>query len=418
MRFIAKSICSYMISVIFSFLYSMKYWLILFILFVSVVAAAQEKSFRPDPFSYEQRIAGEDTSYVFCDSLPTIEDRYAETDVYFSGLTRPPGKWKLFYENGKPAIEVNIKNGKMHGIVMTYHPYSPKEEMHFNEGRRLRTYRAWYNTGQINTEQLPDTVENRTAYRFWNWKGKLIKEGYFLYKMFDRISYIYDVDSVINYWNPDGIQQVVNGQGKIIANHSNGRISSEASYVNGKLEGPTYRWNSKGIKTYECHYREGKKYGHYYETNYSGVVQEEGYYKWGHMDSLWLYYYPDGKIARLETWLYGRKHGLFASWFPSGRLRTECNYWNNDFLMGDYCSWYENGVLEMDKRYQFDNSYGQEIYYDQKGRKTYECYKEWGALHWEKIYWKGILIRTRYAGGHEPVKKKKNPVVEDGEIPF
>ena len=134
-------------------------------------------------------------------------------------------------------------------------------------------------------------------------------------------------------------------------------------------------------------------------THYlSGTKESEGCYKNYSKDGTWRYYFPNGKIHRVENYKAGVKSGRFLSYDQDGQLSRDITYKNGHFF-DTIKFFYANGKVNFKQ------------YYDDKGLAEGE-FKLWypsGKLSqigsnlngkmvgkWIKYYENGVVDHTAY----------------------
>ena len=96
---------------------------------------------------------------------------------------------------------------------------------------------------------------------------------------------------------------------------------------------------------------DGKLHGkciYYYQ---SGKIQRSGFYKLGKEDSLWLFYYDNGKLKAQENFYNGKKSGPAKYWYPGGEPFLICRYVEN-LPDSTWVSYYENGNVKSKEQYK------------------------------------------------------------------
>ena len=84
--------------------------------------------------------------------------------------------------------------------------------------------------------------------------------------------------------------------------------------------------------------------------------------------------YSGDHIVKFETGItnirgffrFGKKHGKWASFYPSGQLQSETEF-DNGIRKGKSVVWYENGKVMYEGEYKKDNRFGVWKTYDSSG---------------------------------------------------
>ena len=179
------------------------------------------------------------------------------------------GYWKSYYPNGK----------------LRYLGY-------FIKGKPAGQMKKYYSGGLLHADMIFDQTGTRSLVKLYNLQGKLIAEGKYIEK---------SKDSTWNYYSS-----------------YDGRLAMRENFINGKKEGPTYKYYSnrqpsemlewkndaehgKWEQYYEngnirliCSYKEGKRSGKFKSYNPEGIPSVTGEYKDGVMHGKWTFYNDEG----------------------------------------------------------------------------------------------------------------------------
>jgi antitoxin component YwqK of YwqJK toxin-antitoxin module len=158
------------------------------------------------------------------------------------------GRWKFYHGNGQIFSEGEFDNS----------------------GKPIGIWNEYYENGQIKYEAI--SVRGNC----FNFADDDVK--------------------LINFWTEDGLQIVVNGNGRLILYLDNGNIQHVSFWTNGLKE---------------------------------GILQE---------------FYPNGCLHEQHTYLKGLKSGLSKVFHENGSLYSEVNYLNGKHC-GKFTYWYENGQI-------------------------------------------------------------------------
>jgi hypothetical protein len=158
-----------------------------------------------------------------------------------------------------------------------------------------------------------------------------------------------------NPWGDSGPMPPTHYTGVWYRWHSNGRLSFEEHYADGKLDGPFRAWDRAGRQWLETAYRSGRYHGDYILFYDNGATNRVGHYfddkKTGH----WLHFYPDGKKWS-ESFFSDR--GVFdgqqTAWNTNGAVVFTQTWhkgepWDGRFTLQRGTNWfrdqYESGKL-------------------------------------------------------------------------
>ena len=195
------------------------------------------------------------------------------------------------YENGKKQMEVNIKDGKIHGKIKEWEKNGEKiYEAEYVNGQQTGTEYQWYATGKIKLEVAYVNNKPEGKCLEYHKNGQLKSEGIFR----------------------NGVEE-----GKHQWWFDNGQLDKEIIYVNGKEDGKVFNWFRNGKKSAEGNYTMGEK---------NGKITE---------------WFENGQVKYEANFVNGKEDGAFYYWSKNG------------LLLGEQL--YEKGTLIEDKNYKNGN---------------------------------------------------------------
>lgn len=261
-------------------------------------------------------------------------------------LDQPVGLWSYFYENGQMAQQGNYVNGKKTGI-----------------------------------------------WKDWNEEGKLTEEA--KYHSSDDIRWI-------NYWGPDGNQQIKDGSGNLITYHDSGVISARGTIRDSIFDGLWKYYHENGQLAAEHLYKKGiKNVLNTYDQNgspmvvkgngihqtyyLSGALMSEGNYLDGLQEGPWKIFYDNDSYTLLDQTEYvkGKEEGKTSRYNYYGMLELVGEY--KDGQQSGIWSWY-NRDESLSSQVNFVNGKkdGEQIFY--KESTDYTLKKE--------VYNNGVYLET------------------------
>lgn len=116
-----------------------------------------------------------------------------------------------------------------------------------------------------------------------------------------------------------------------------------------------YKYDEAGNLMYTCEYKDGNKHGMFYSWYDTGKKHDEGSYE------------------------LGRYHGKWTSWYTSGNVQYECNR-DQGMIQGRHVRRYENGLLWCETYYKNGTFHG-----------TLTCYSSSGNIFSQSNYIDGTL---------------------------
>lgn len=199
--------------------------------------------------------------------LPILFLSFSVAYAQDSAMVNQNGYNRFLYPNGKVQSEGNLVNGKPEGVWKSYH-----------------------DNGQLRSEGLRKNGKSDSTWKFYYPEGTM--------------------QSLIEYQSGVKVLQT--------DFHPNGMKSAEEKFLNGNKNGEAVYYYSSGTKSKELVYVEGKKEG------LCVVYAEDD----GRIISLITYksdvVFKEDKLNRKDK--FGAKQGLWREFFPSGKVKTEWMY--------------------------------------------------------------------------------------------
>jgi antitoxin component YwqK of YwqJK toxin-antitoxin module len=122
----------------------------------------------------------------------------------------------------------------------------------------------------------------------------------------------------------------------IIEYYENGKISSQASYYQGKMIGKAIFFYLNGGKNFEQHFDSlGRPNGMFHLWYPSGKLKLNGKYKDGNMVGVWNTYFEDGKLMSVENYDLGQRNGQWLRFNPQGDT-IKIDIYRNDSLIATH----------------------------------------------------------------------------------
>lgn len=209
-----------------------------------------------------------------------------------------------------------------------------------------------------------------------------------------------------------------------------GNATDKGNYIHGKLTGEYLQYHPNKMVKKKSHYKDGELEGKFTEYNKHGALIEAVTYSQGLYQGDYISYYAlgEGYIHYKIPYIDGEIQGKGYEYYPSGKVKTEMNFKNNE-REGATVIYYLNGKVEINKNYQEGSLNGKfkeyhlngnlyqegnylddklngvwKTYYDdnvlasvseyEKGKRVgeYKKYDRDGKLHFEYIYKRGNII--------------------------
>ena len=124
--------------------------------------------------------------------------------------------------------------------------------------------------------------------------------------------------------------------------HSTGKIYSETTYRNGKLDGVSTVWYENGQIMSTIHYNDG--IGDGLETLWyeNGQKESEIVWKGFIMSGPNTYWYENGQMKSKTNYKDGKRDGLFIDWYENGQKQVEGTYKDGE-IVNVIGMWNEDG---------------------------------------------------------------------------
>jgi uncharacterized protein len=228
------------------------------------------------------------------------------------------GETTSYYKGGGKHEYYFLKDGKIHGTVLIYHPCGPlKEKLDYVNGTAEGPGETYYPNGSIKNKYTQVAGKLTGEYLTYYGNGKLKSK----------------------YFHKEGVPD-----GPFVEYHRNGKISSEGNYKNDELDGVWKYYHSNGQVSLTGTYKKSRGVGTWTYYDYRGDLTEKRtfddtgklngeniFYSAGNLTS--IYTYKNGipvqvifyKSDKTEIAKYGNKDGSFTfkTYFPTGQVKSE-----------------------------------------------------------------------------------------------
>lgn len=201
-------------------------------------------------------------------------------------------------------------------------------------------------------------------------------------------------------------------QGHWIKKGPDGKVIYDGSFLNDKPVGKfTYYYPTGKVKSITTFYPGDKAFTQLFGPEGKKVMQ--GKVSAELKDSTWTYYGESDSLTSLENYSKGKKHGVFKTFFPNGKVLELATY-KNDILDGPYKQYFDNGTLRME--YSFVNGLrdGKAKFYFPSGQLniegayvkdfkegTWNYYGETGSMDVQAVYKKSNMLKSKRFNGIE-----------------
>jgi len=208
-------------------------------------------------------------------------------------------------------------------------------------------------------------------------------------------------------WN---FQQGVR-DGKWSWSYPKGEKRLEATFKGGKLDGEVLEWDQDGQSTNKTNYVDGRQLVKTVEWYTLGQKHFEGCYLRVPKMSEPTYDWWKGTITTVAAAPAGedQKHGAWIEWYRSGNKKTEAQYEHN-VAVGKFTWWYENGQKQAEVEYQMGVLNGTWTTWHTNGLKESQAAYRNGELVDKWMHWDadGKLVEMRDPSKAVPENAKDN----------
>lgn len=131
-------------------------------------------------------------------------------------------------------------------------------------------------------------------------------------------------------------------------------------------------------------------HGSYESFHLNGSLQTIGYYRMGVPDSLWTYYFENGRKRSEGHFCEGKTCDKWTYYFENGSKKSE-GFLQGDIKHGSWTFYYENGSQKSTGTYYYDKKTGIWNYFYEDEVLKAQAYFEEGMGHYKEYYPSGGL---------------------------
>lgn len=212
--------------------------------------------------------------------------------------------------------------------------------------------------------------------------------------------------------------------------YSNGKISNEDEYINGKFDGKSILYFSTGKLSRITYYTDGKYNGETIIYHDNGKIQSKKSYKNGIQEGAEITYFPSGKICSYVFYKEGATTDTATYWYENGKKNIMYVYKNGK--MQNYFRWDTIGNILNECYYNDYNSFVKDISWYTNGEKksesilinglmdsTFTVWYETGAIkeiiHYSNGEWNGLWTDYDIKGNITSQGEYKNDQLIKGD---
>jgi antitoxin component YwqK of YwqJK toxin-antitoxin module len=235
------------------------------------------------------------------------------------------GEWKEFYKDGKIKAKNSYVAGSLEGEQTTYYQNGKVERLEvYKKGKLEGLEEEFDDDGKKYCEIIFEKGRLKDI-KFLNKKGETIANT--TSRRGDANIVFYDADG--NKTNEGFFTKDGDREGKATYYYKNGKISAEANYKNGLLNGDRTTYYLNGNK------------------------QEEGTYKDDEADGYFKFYHKNGKLKSEGWFVNGQRQGTHISYNQLGVIENKI-YYLNDKQYGYSQYYYANGKMDYESEFSYD----------------------------------------------------------------
>ena len=194
--------------------------------------------------------------------------------------------------------------------------------------------------------------------------------------------------------------------GKSKCYYSNGELSDEVNFIDGKMQGKWIYWHENGRKNSEENYRDGKLNGSSKSWNMNGNLIRDKNYKDGNPNGKWTFWHRNGQIEKIENYKDGEIHGNLTIWYANGQIQSDGNYIDGK-KDGKWINWNQKGQITSEKHIKNGNIISEtryEYHYSNGSKKSVKNFNNNGKKHGKYTSWfksGQTQLDTNYKDGNE-----------------
>ena len=380
-----------------------------------------------------------------------------ETTYSYQGVLLIKSNWTL---NKKEGEEQRFyENGELKRIIFYTEDLKDGKSIRYSQGGRIIGFTTYKKGVIYSTESFNRYNKKNKKTGLWKEfyeKLKIKEEGPFTDGLRHGIFRYYDLkgnlEEIINFKFGIKIEdeESINTINVIRSYHDNGKVFQETIYLNGKKNGVSREFNTKGDIIGGGEYKEGElvaigitkqtgekegkwiflynnqekkaegefingfKEGEWIYYFITGEVEQKGFYKKGELDKEWSWWAISGERLRTENYNYGMQDGYFLEKNIQGQTllkgvyknglkegfwiyhvndhREEGNFINGEFE-GEWRHWYSDNKPKFEGKYSFGQPEGEHKYYFYNGSINYYGSYESGVKHgkWHHFNDEGVI---------------------------
>ena len=255
------------------------------------------------------------------------------------------GDWTFYYRNGNIKEKCFYKDGELSGPYTTYFQNGIlKDTSTYKSGNKDGLYQLFYPNGQLKREGWMDDDDQEGQWYNYQING-MISRTYYMqndalkgddeyYDAFGKLNeVVHTKNNFENYYARfdtagNEIYRFYYEQGNTQRKFQIPGSKSEENFAfkDGLLNGPCYKKQENGVKSFEGTYERDQKNGQFLWRNVLDSISYRETYKDGDIDGNLYIYFLNGKMSKNFKYKNDLLEGVYTRFYPSGTKFYEINY--------------------------------------------------------------------------------------------
>ena len=347
-----------------------------------------------------------------------------------TGLLREMVNYRKGFVMTKEVLNRYDREGKKHGYWKTFFDdWTLHTECYYKHGLREGFYKEYDAKG--NLKKITKYVNDVEQVLEPDMKPLIVQHEYYPNGKVKREASFRD-------GKREGVWRDFDEEGNVINSqtyHKGGLVSEGVVDTDGKRRGEYKEFFADSTLRAEGLFIDGLRSGEWRYYYQNGKLQEVGSYKEGEPDGLWTWYHDNGQKQIEEEFYKGMHNGPYKEYDAKGNLIVSGTYFDglkngkwmeqigdmksegeyrNDRQVGEWTSYYDNGVLAFKGKYNAGYPDGEHFFYENGRLREIQSYAA-GVQHgdWKKYLETGELFFTvTYDQGKEV--KYDGEAIEEG----
>lgn len=284
------------------------------------------------------------------------------------------------YPNRRVKVERQVTQDEHDNYVNhgTWKMWDPQGNLivegEYRFGQRHGTWSRWYRPNETKLLSTPP---------FDQFHGPFISQASFVDGKLDGRWIIYDTKQrKICDW------EFANGRrhGTSAWWYSNGKKMRQIAYVDGEINGLLQEWNRSGEVVTEDKYDHGRRLAMKTETFKNGQKQSEGLVLHARLVVKDVDNWENCTIATYTQEGEDEKHGSWITWFVNGQRKVHGEYRHNK-PVNAFVWWHDNGQKSLQAFYEHGKQHGTWTWWHENGQKSIQGNYGHGAPTGRWTWW-------------------------------